>query len=115
MVYFCYLIRSQANPNYTYIGITNNTDQRILKHNGILKGGAKATRKFNDWYYSIIIQLPTKNIAASFEWKWKHYFSKNNKWLHTKSGINNKIKRLREVMIIFPNAIVEKNITTFII
>lgn len=105
MVYYCYLIQSLSNPQYTYIGTTNNISKRLDMHNGIIKGGAKATRRFSDWKYYIIVELLDKSTALSFEWKWKHYKTKNNKWLRTKSGIDNKVKRLYEIIDNYPSKI----------
>lgn len=97
-MYYCYLINSVLHPNNTYIGVTNNLEKRIKQHNNILFGGAKSTKKYNDWKYIKIIKFDTKNDALSFEWFSKHYKTKNNKWIHTPSGIHNKITRMNELM-----------------
>lgn len=97
MTYYCYLIVSQ---NRTYIGITNNLDQRIRKHNGEIKGGAKSTAMSVNWkYHTIIGQFTNNSKAARFEWYWKHYKNTNNKWVRTKSGIRNKMMRLIELLL----------------
>ncbi len=98
MVYYCYFIISK---NRTYIGITNNLPNRIKKHNGIIKGGAKSTRVSNNWtYHTIIGNFRNKADAMSFEWYWKHQHNKNTtKWIRTKSGVDNKMKRLLELML----------------
>lgn len=57
----------------TYIGITNNLERRLQQHNGVLKGGAKSTRRFHDWQYAMHIQFPNHREAAQWEWKWKQY------------------------------------------
>jgi structure-specific endonuclease subunit SLX1 len=100
MFYYCYLITSN---NLTYIGTTNDLVKRLKQHNGELSGGAKATRRFNDWIYCRIIDCKDKKTALSFEWKWKHYLTKNNKWRRTKSGLDNKLIRLDELLKIYPN------------
>lgn len=89
--YYCYLI---TNDTKTYIGITNNLEIRLKKHNGIIRGGAKATRAGKGlWKYVIVVGVfDSKSEAQSFEWYWKHNFVK--KWVRTKSGLNNKINRL---------------------
>ena len=51
--YIVYLLKNSCN-NFTYLGITNNSNRRIRQHNGIIKGGAKYTRmkKNNgEWKY----------------------------------------------------------------
>ena len=62
------------NENYTYIGATNNLKQRIRKHNGEIKGGAKyTTRKGKGWQYACYVSGFKNNIdALQFEWAWKH-------------------------------------------
>ena len=97
--YYCYLIISE---NRTYIGITNNLTERIRKHNGEIKGGAKCTRinKNNKWsYHTIIGQFNNKSKASRFEWYWKHKKNNKNKWIRNSSGMNNKMKRLIELLL----------------
>lgn len=58
--YILYLIINKSN-NCTYVGITNNPEQRIRKHNGELVGGAKYTKMKKGtgfWeYYGFILGL----------------------------------------------------------
>ena len=98
MSYYCYFIISN---NRTYIGITNNLLNRLKKHNGIIKGGAKSTRVSTNWtYHTIIGNFKNKADAMSFEWYWKHQYNEYKmKWIRTTSGINNKMKRLLELML----------------
>lgn len=100
MQFYCYLIVNEHN--HTYIGITNNLEKRIQQHNGILKGGAKATKKSKNWMYKIVVSGLNKQNACSFEWYWKHN-KINNVWKKTKSGLDNKIKRLNELLLIWNN------------
>ncbi len=78
--YILYLLINRSN-NCTYVGITNNPEQRIRKHNGELSGGAKYTKmKKGDglWeYYGFIIGLE-KRVALSIEKK-IHIYSKKTK------------------------------------
>ena len=62
------------NQNCTYIGATNNLKQRIRKHNGEIKGGAKyTTKKGKGWEYACYVS-GFKNIdALQFEWAWKQF------------------------------------------
>ena len=97
MAYYCYLLVNNDN-NYTYIGITNDLNNRLNKHNRLLKHGAKATAKSNSWKYHKIVGQFTKSSAGSFEWYWKNIQSKNGKW-RTLSGLNNRIKRLDGLLL----------------
>jgi predicted GIY-YIG superfamily endonuclease len=69
--YIVYLLINTSN-NCTYVGITNNPEQRIRKHNGIISGGARYTsmKKGNgSWtYYGFILDLD-KSSALSIEKK----------------------------------------------
>lgn len=93
MDYYCYLIKCD---NRTYIGITNNLENRLDKHNKGL--GAKATRCKSDWKFDTIVGMFDKSQALRFEWYWKHTYNNNNKWIRTKSGLDNKYNRLTELL-----------------
>jgi len=75
--YIVYVLINTSNK-CTYVGITNNPNQRIRKHNGIISGGAKYTKMKKDngiWeYYGFILGLD-KSTALSIEKK-IHLFSK---------------------------------------
>ena len=100
-MFYCYLIQSNNCPNFSYIGITNNLEQRLKQHNGEIKGGAKCTRRFTDWEYVLQVGLKDKRTASSLEWYWKHKKNSKNKWQHTRSGISNKIERLKEIIHLY--------------
>jgi len=69
--WYCYLLATTDNK-YTYIGVTVDLNRRLRQHNGELVGGAKATRKSNNWYRVCYIEgFPSKIDALQFEWKWK--------------------------------------------
>jgi putative endonuclease len=93
--YFVYLLLN--NDNHTYIGITNNLNNRLEKHNS--GKGAKATRKSNTWKFYKVYGLFTKSEASSFEWYCKHQQSeKTGKWRRTQSGIENKINHINKLL-----------------
>ena len=69
MDYIVYLLINTSNQ-YTYLGITNNSERRLRQHNGILKGGAKYTTAFKgkgNWQYHLKIKNLTKSEALSIE------------------------------------------------
>lgn len=47
-VWKLYLLRSTKEAR-TYVGITLDLDRRLRQHNGLLAGGAKATRRGRPW------------------------------------------------------------------
>ena len=94
--YYCYIIRSTNinYPNSTYNGSTNNLVRRLRQHNGVITGGAKATRGKGPWVYiSIWDGFLTHNEALSCEWKIKH--PTNTRTRPSKyNGIKGRIKSL---------------------
>lgn len=107
MTYYCYYIISGNN---SYIGITNNLENRLLCHNG--KNGAKATKimKTKEWSYHTVVGLfKNRRDASRFEWYWKfkpitkkiktNKKSRLLKWRRTGSGVNNKMNRLLELLM----------------
>jgi structure-specific endonuclease subunit SLX1 len=62
----------------TYIGATVDRDRRLRQHNGLIKGGAKATsRTPGDWRRHCFVQgFPDNHAALSFEWRWKRLSQK---------------------------------------
>ena len=96
-MYYCYLIMSNK---LLYTGITNNLEKRIRQHNGLIRGGAKYTRKSKIWlYHTIVGKFNTKSEACKFEWMWKHIKNKKNKWRKNKAGMKNKMERLIELLL----------------
>lgn len=91
---YCYMIVSKKNNIIVanYIGMTVNPSRRIRQHNSIIKGGAKATKKYNNWEFLFIIQgFKNKNETYSCEWKLKH---PNNKY---SSKITNRLLGIIEL------------------
>ena len=54
------------NQNCTYIGATNNLKQRIRKHNGEIKGGAKYTTKKVKAGNMLVMSLDLKIILTHY-------------------------------------------------
>jgi hypothetical protein len=69
--YIVYLLVNNSN-NCTYVGITNNPEQRLRKHNQEIKGGAKYTKMkkgSGKWdFYGFILGLE-KRESLSIEKK----------------------------------------------
>ena len=75
MTYLVYLITCD---NLYYIGMTNNFTRRIQQHNGILKGGAKFTKKRQDWNPIVMIDgFKNKQQAMQCEWALKRRNKQN--------------------------------------
>jgi predicted GIY-YIG superfamily endonuclease len=98
---YCYIIRI-PNKNRTYVGYTVEPTRRIKQHNGILKGGAKATSISKDWQFLAIItsdsELFTKVLALSVEWHLKHPDGKSrSNYPKDNSGSNPQDKKRTDV------------------
>ena len=69
MVYYVYLIRTlKGYFNKSYVGYTNNLEERLSKHNSNL--GAKSTKGYK-WQIVYKKRFYSKNKALSFEYKLK--------------------------------------------
>ena len=69
MVYFVYLIKTlDGYPAKTYVGYTNNLNNRLAKHNSNI--GAKSTKGYK-WEYIYKKKFYSKSKALSFEYKLK--------------------------------------------
>ena len=69
MVYYVYLIKTlDSFYKKTYVGYTNNLNDRIQKHNKNL--GAKSTKGYK-WELVYKKKFYSKNKAVSFEYKLK--------------------------------------------
>lgn len=70
--YACYVLQSLSNPRRTYVGITNNRQKRIQRHNGLLAGGAKATQRDRPWRMIHFVHGFTYHESLKFEWSLHH-------------------------------------------
>ena len=92
-----YLLVSE-NLKRTYIGATNNPERRLKCHNGLLSGGAKATKRGRPWNIICVISGFDKISALQFEWRLKKRRSKRTNKLVSFSGLKNKIKNVYDVL-----------------
>ena len=69
MYYFTYMIKSiSPGINKTYVGYTNNVENRLKKHNS--NKGAKSTKGYK-WLLIYCKKFKSKSEAMSFEYKLK--------------------------------------------
>ena len=89
--WFFYIIK---NGTYTYAGVSPDPVQRLRKHNGEIKGGAKYTAsKGPGWKHVCIVSgFQTKIQALQFEWAVKHQPPRNV------GGIKARLQKMNEVM-----------------
>lgn len=96
---YCYIIYSPSK-NRTYVGYTVEPTRRIRQHNGIIKGGAKATSVASDWrFLSIITSYSptfTNILALSIEWHLKHPSGKRRDPKYW--GVDGRLKGIVEVL-----------------
>ena len=62
--YFVYILKSINFPNKTYIGFTNNLNNRLKEHNS---GKSIYTNKYKPWEIQTYIAFTDKKKAKSFE------------------------------------------------
>lgn len=93
----CYILKSKIS-NRTYIGSTMNIKRRLRQHNGLIKGGAKATHHMRPYeIICILTGFKDFNTALKCEWLIKHPNGKrygNNKY----HGPNGRIKGLLHLL-----------------
>lgn len=66
-----YLLRSSKEPR-TYVGITMDLERRLLQHNGVLAGGAKATRRGRPWViHRVVGRFEDRSAAQIAEAEFK--------------------------------------------
>ncbi len=69
MYYYTYMIKSiTPGTKKTYVGYTNNVENRLKKHNS--NRGAKSTKGYK-WLLIYTKKFKSKNEAMSFEYKLK--------------------------------------------
>ena len=69
-MFYVYLIKTiKGNKKKTYVGYTNNINNRLSKHN--LNKGAKSTKGYK-WELVYKKRFNSKNKALSYEYKLKN-------------------------------------------
>jgi putative endonuclease len=66
VTWFVYIIQSEPNGTL-YTGVALDPDSRLRKHNGVVKGGAKATRAGRPWLIVYIERCDDKGAALRRE------------------------------------------------
>ncbi|WP_428387090.1 GIY-YIG nuclease family protein [Mucisphaera sp.] len=78
---YVYLLRSQSHPNKTYIGCTQDFQNRLKQHND---GDSTHTSRFTPWQPEVVVRFEDDNKAQSFERYLKsgsgHAFAKRHFW-----------------------------------
>ena len=59
-----YILRSLSPSDQRYVGLTNDLDARLAKHNS---GGSPHTAKFRPWELETAIAFRDQEKAAAFE------------------------------------------------
>lgn len=72
-MFYCYIIHNEQNR--TYNGYTNNLERRLRQHNGLIKGGARATHGRGPWNFVLIVtseHWDCISVAMQHEWSIKY-------------------------------------------
>ncbi len=64
MAYIVYILKSTKNPVKSYIGITQNLEQRLQEHNS---GLSYYTKRYVPWDVETYIVFKNKDLAERFE------------------------------------------------
>lgn len=70
--WYVYMLRSQADPDRHHVGLANDLDDRLRRHNA---GRVRHTSKFLPWQIETAVAFCSKTKAVAFE-----------KYLKTHSG-----------------------------
>ena len=81
LMYYVYLLRSLKDPTKTYIGFTNNVEERLERHNA---GRSVHTEKDRPWKLVTYLAFSSETQAISFEKYIKvgsgHAFAQKRLW-----------------------------------
>ena len=67
MAWFAYVLVSERSRR-TYVGATTDVDRRARQHNGLLRGGARATRAHRPWKVARIFgPFESRSVAIKAE------------------------------------------------
>jgi structure-specific endonuclease subunit SLX1 len=75
-MFHVYFLKTCSGRCKTYIGFTVDLDRRLKQHNGLLTGGAKATRGRTWERVCHVRGFVSEKAALQFEWAWKYYSRK---------------------------------------
>ena len=62
--HYVYILRSEAHPEQTYVGLTDDLKARLAKHN---EGGSPHTAKYRPWTVETAVSFTSREKAAAFE------------------------------------------------
>ena len=65
-MWYVYILLSTVCDR-TYTGVTTDVDSRVRAHNGVIKGGAKATRANRPWKVIHKETSPNRSLAQKRE------------------------------------------------
>ena len=72
-MYYCYIVGNEQDR--TYNGYTVNLNRRLRQHNGVIKGGAKATHGRGPWNFVLVLTSSCwdcASVAMKHEWSIKY-------------------------------------------
>jgi predicted GIY-YIG superfamily endonuclease len=99
-MWYCYLLRcvDEKHPNSTYGGSTNDVERRIRQHNGLISGGAKATRGKTWEIYALVTGFIDHQNCLSAEWRMNHVTGKRGKRPMKYCGVHGRIHGLSDIL-----------------
>ncbi len=94
-MWLCYLL--VAGPDGrggTYVGVTQDLARRLCQHNGLLSGGAKATKGKAWMRVAHVRGFPDQRAVLQFEWAWK----KRTRNYHAGTPLQRRLRALQELL-----------------
>lgn len=80
-MHYVYLLRSLANPKKTYVGMTEDVQNRLTVHNA---GGCPCTSRYCPWELVAFVAVKNKERAVTLEQYFKsgsgHAFAHKHFW-----------------------------------
>lgn len=102
----CYILHGGSSYTRTYVGYTVDPSRRLRQHNGLIKGGARATKTATNWTFLAIVTsdhvLFNNIMALSVEWHLKHPAGRKKKLKNATAttywGVQGRLRGLVEVL-----------------
>lgn len=96
--YYCYIVFNENDR--TYNGYTVNLKRRLKQHNGLIKGGARATHNRGPWNFLVVMtSCCWDSISSAMQHEWSIKYPTRAR--PRPKEYNGKLGRLRSLQKVF--------------